>query len=209
MPALGCLPVPPPRRQSRLKETPRHDPHRRTPCARRPPTAPARDAGTPTPPTTTRTSTPTAAVGCGPARAGAAPAGRAHRRRRGERPWWRHCATPLSSPPESPERRARCQTPAGLARSRRRRRASGGHAQRMSGRSLSRVPPRASCPPLAAVADPIVRGERAPRSDGDLGHPARSGEHGRAHLAERVRDAYQRRWTTPTSPCSTRRRPSP
>jgi hypothetical protein len=36
-----------------------------------------------------------------------------------------------------------------------------------------------------------VPGERAPRSDGDLGHPARSGEHGRAHLAERVRDAHR------------------
>jgi hypothetical protein len=36
-----------------------------------------------------------------------------------------------------------------------------------------------------------VPGERAPRSDGDLGHPARSDEHGREHLAERVRDAYR------------------
>jgi hypothetical protein len=36
-----------------------------------------------------------------------------------------------------------------------------------------------------------VPGERPPRSDGDLGHRARSGEQGREHLAERVRDAYR------------------
>jgi hypothetical protein len=36
-----------------------------------------------------------------------------------------------------------------------------------------------------------VSGERAPRSPGDPGHPASSGDLGREHLVERVRHAYQ------------------
>ena len=71
MPALGCLPVPRPRRQSRVKEDHHLD---TTPTGGRHahvdhPPLQRRDAGTSTPPTTTRTSTPTAAAGCGPARA--------------------------------------------------------------------------------------------------------------------------------------------
>jgi hypothetical protein len=36
-----------------------------------------------------------------------------------------------------------------------------------------------------------VAGERAPRSRGEPVHPTRSGQQGREHLAERVRDAYR------------------
>jgi hypothetical protein len=61
----------------------------------------------------------------------------------------------------------------------------------MSGQSSSRVAPRACWLLAPAVPHPTVPGERAPRSGGEPGHPTRSGQQGREHLAERVRDAYR------------------
>jgi hypothetical protein len=61
----------------------------------------------------------------------------------------------------------------------------------VSGQRPSRVPPRACSLPPPAVTDPTVPGDRAPRPDGDPGHPASPDEHGREHLAERVREAYR------------------